>query len=76
MLFFHQGFNILVEENAGALASFRNQDYEAAGAKVVPRKDAFESGKKYLSLIGNIFITLLKTIYVNYAFLKLFKGKV
>jgi len=38
-----KGFNVLVEENAGALASFRNQDYEAAGAKIVPKKDAFQS---------------------------------
>ncbi len=39
-----KGFTVLVEENAGALATFRNQDFESAGAKIVPRKEAFESG--------------------------------
>ncbi len=32
-----KGFAINVEENAGKEASFRNQDYEAAGAKIVPK---------------------------------------
>lgn len=35
-----KGFTIVVEENAGAEASFRNPDYEAAGAKVCDAKEA------------------------------------
>merc|ERR1711936_521804 len=36
-----KGFSVNVESNAGALANFRNVDYEAAGAKVVDAKTAF-----------------------------------
>lgn len=43
-----KGFNVQVEENAGALSSFRNQDYEATGAKVVGKDQAFKSGKLIL----------------------------
>ena len=35
-----KGFNVNVESNAGALANFRNIDYEAAGAKVVDTQTA------------------------------------
>ncbi len=45
-----KGFSVLVEENAGALSSFRNQDYEASGAKIVPRNDAFQSGATRVDL--------------------------
>lgn len=38
-----KGFNINVEENAGFEAKFRNDDYAAAGAKLVNKKDAFHS---------------------------------
>lgn len=38
-----KGFTINVEENAGASANFSNAEYEAAGAKVVTKKDAFHS---------------------------------
>merc|ERR1739844_575278 len=34
------GFNVNIESNAGALANFRNVDYEAAGGKVVDAKTA------------------------------------
>ena len=30
-----------VEENAGVLSQFRNDDYAASGAKIVGQKDAF-----------------------------------
>ena len=36
-----KGFKILVEENAGALAQFPNDQYEAAGAKVTDAKGIF-----------------------------------
>lgn len=35
-----KGFTVTVENNAGAEASFRNPDYEAAGAKVCDAKEA------------------------------------
>lgn len=35
-----KGFNVNIESNAGALANFRNVDYEAAGGKVVDAKTA------------------------------------
>merc|ERR1711944_262187 len=38
-----KGFNVNVESNAGALANFRNVDYEAAGAKVVDTQTALGS---------------------------------
>jgi len=36
-----KGFNVEVEENAGVLSQFRNDDYAASGAKIVSQKDAF-----------------------------------
>ena len=53
-----KGFQVLVEENAGALATFRNQDYEASGAKIVPRKDAFQSGGGQLLFVVRMFIII------------------
>jgi NAD(P) transhydrogenase len=38
-----KGLKVRVEENAGALASFQNKDYEQAGAEVVGTKQAFEN---------------------------------
>lgn len=38
-----KGFTVVVEQNAGAQANFPNDDYVAAGAKVVPTKDVFDS---------------------------------
>ena len=38
-----KGFNVNVEDGAGAEAKFSNKDYEEAGAKIKPQKDAFQS---------------------------------
>jgi len=38
-----KGFNVNVESNAGALANFRNIDYEAAGGKVVDAQTALSA---------------------------------
>jgi NAD(P) transhydrogenase len=38
-----KGFSINIEEGAGASANFSNAEYEAAGAKVVPKQRAFHS---------------------------------
>ncbi|XP_071479344.1 NAD(P) transhydrogenase, mitochondrial-like [Diadema antillarum] len=38
-----EGYQVVVEDGAGALANFRNSDYEEAGAKIVKRDDAFQS---------------------------------
>ncbi|KAL1490438.1 hypothetical protein ABEB36_013132 [Hypothenemus hampei] len=38
-----KGFNVNIEENAGVLAKFRNEDYEQAGAKVVGNQNIFQS---------------------------------
>merc|ERR1712168_167182 len=40
-LFTKKGFTVNVEENAGVLSQFRNDDYAAAGAKIVPKAEAF-----------------------------------
>lgn len=42
-----RGFNVIVEENAGALAKFSNSMYEAAGAKITDTTKTFQSGKFY-----------------------------
>lgn len=39
------GWNVKVERDAGAEAKFRDQDYEIAGAEIVSRENAFDSGK-------------------------------
>jgi H+-translocating NAD(P) transhydrogenase len=39
-----QGFNVQLEAGAGAEAKFRDDDFAAAGAKVVDRKAVFNSG--------------------------------
>ncbi|CAG9767624.1 unnamed protein product [Ceutorhynchus assimilis] len=38
-----KGFNVNIEERAGALAKFRNEDYEQAGAKLVDNRSIFNS---------------------------------
>ncbi len=38
-----KGFTVEVEKGAGAAASFRDLDYEAAGAKIVDRNAAFQA---------------------------------
>ncbi|XP_076270072.1 NAD(P) transhydrogenase, mitochondrial-like [Rhynchophorus ferrugineus] len=38
-----KGFSIQVEENAGVLAKFRNEDYEKSGAKLVNNEKIFSS---------------------------------
>merc|ERR1711963_1154045 len=38
-----KGFNINVQDGAGVESQFRNIDYEAAGAKIVDSKSAFQS---------------------------------
>ncbi len=40
---FFIGFTLHVEENAGAGASFHNEDYQNAGAKIVSRTGAYAS---------------------------------
>jgi NAD(P) transhydrogenase len=42
-----QGFTVKVEGGAGAEAKFRDDDYKAAGAKIVDRQTAYNSGKYY-----------------------------
>lgn len=41
-----KGFTINIEEQAGHEAKFTNQNYEEAGAKLVNKENAFQSGKK------------------------------
>ncbi|CAG9860426.1 unnamed protein product [Phyllotreta striolata] len=36
-----KGFSVNIEENAGVLSKFRNEDYEKAGAKIVDAQNAF-----------------------------------
>ncbi len=38
-----EGFNVLIEDGAGAEAKFSNAEYEASGAAVKPRNDVFAS---------------------------------
>lgn len=38
-----KGFNINIEENAGLEAKFKNDEYAKAGAKIISKKEAFES---------------------------------
>lgn len=38
-----KGFNVAIQENAGAAAEFHNRDYEAAGGKIVDSTKAFTS---------------------------------
>jgi NAD/NADP transhydrogenase alpha subunit len=42
-LLVQKGLKVRVEENAGALASFQNHEYEKAGAEVVATKKAFDN---------------------------------
>jgi NAD(P) transhydrogenase subunit alpha len=37
------GFGVAIEEGAGMSAGFRDEDYEAVGARIVSRKDAWSS---------------------------------
>ncbi|GMR32393.1 hypothetical protein PMAYCL1PPCAC_02588 [Pristionchus mayeri] len=38
-----KGFNVQIEENAGSAAQFSNEDYAAAGGKIVSREKAIQS---------------------------------
>lgn len=40
----NKGFTVNIEENAGKEAKFSNAEYESAGAKLVNKIKAFESG--------------------------------
>lgn len=40
-----KGFTVKVEENAGKEAKFSNDLYASAGAKLVDKTNAFQSGK-------------------------------
>jgi len=44
------GFNVLVEEGAGASSYFHDADYEAAGAKVVPADDVWKNSDIVMKL--------------------------
>lgn len=48
-----KGFNVNIEKSAGALAKFRNEDYEQAGAKLVDTQKIFQSGNRTLLLTGD-----------------------
>ena len=37
-----KGFTVNVQEGAGKLSSFRDDDFAAAGAKIVPKEAAFQ----------------------------------
>lgn len=39
-----KGFTVNIEESAGVLAKFRNEDYEKIGAKLVNNETVFQSG--------------------------------
>jgi H+-translocating NAD(P) transhydrogenase len=41
--FVKKGFNVVIEENAGALAKFHNDQYEAAGAKIADVKTTYSN---------------------------------
>ena len=62
-----KGFTVSVEDNAGQEASFRNQDYEAAGAKVVPKKEAWEAGEDSLSLVTPPFCSLRLFFQISFS---------
>ena len=59
------GFTLNVEENAGSGASFNNDDYHNAGAKIVSRNAAYASNiilkvrqlSQEVRLLKNIFLT-------------------
>ena len=55
-----QGFNVKCESGAGAEAKFRDDDYAAAGAKMVDRKSAFDSGKISLQFLLYIYSSIYK----------------
>ncbi|XP_071942722.1 NAD(P) transhydrogenase, mitochondrial-like [Antedon mediterranea] len=38
-----EGYNVNIEENAGALANFTNKDYQDAGASITGKQEAFKS---------------------------------
>ena len=46
-----KGFTVQIEKDAGALANFTNKNLEEAGAKIVDRNAAFQSGKKVVYII-------------------------
>lgn len=48
------GWNVKIERDAGAEAKFRDQDYEIAGAEIVSRENAFDSGKS-CKVINHVF---------------------
>lgn len=48
-----KGFNVNIEENAGAAANFPNKAYEEAGAKVTDLKNTFQSGGHHIQFYIN-----------------------
>jgi alanine dehydrogenase len=56
------GFTLNVEENAGIGASFHNEDYQNAGAKIVSKNAAFASNIILKVRQPNAEVRLLKII--------------
>jgi NAD(P) transhydrogenase len=42
-----KGFNVNIEKGAGVEAKFRDEDFVAAGAKIVDGNKAFDSGETH-----------------------------
>ena len=42
-----KGFNVNIEKGAGVGAKFRDEDYLAAGGKIVDQNKAFDSGENF-----------------------------
>lgn len=45
-----KGFTVLIEENAGSLAKFPNDQYEASGAKITDAKTVYSSADIFLKV--------------------------
>lgn len=59
-----KGFTVKVEDGAGALAQFRNEDYTAAGATIVKQAEAYNTGKIYGLLLFFSFYTYIIRSYL------------
>ena len=55
------GFKVVVEKDAGVLSQFPDEDYEAVGAAIVPRKQAWKADIvvcSFYSSLSSVFICM------------------
>lgn len=64
-----RGVDVQIEQSAGVLASFQDDDYAKAGAKIVDKSVAFQADVVLKVILGCLKYFLLSVIFIQQNFL-------